>query len=78
MKRHTVKVPATYEPRAFQNIVRDLEGRLERLEAPVKTYTITNGVESRSLDVGAATLAQVRAFVGTLIADLQDAGKLGK
>jgi hypothetical protein len=38
------------------------------------TYTVTNPSTSRSLDVSTATLAQLRAIVGTMIADQQTFG----
>jgi hypothetical protein len=40
-------------------------------------YTVTNPTTSRSLDASAATLADVRNFLGTLISDLQDKGFFG-
>lgn len=38
--------------------------------AAMPDYTVTNPSTSRSIDVSAATLAQVRAVVGTMISDL--------
>jgi hypothetical protein len=37
-------------------------------------YTVTNPTTNRSLDVSAATLAQLREVVGTMIGDLVAAG----
>ncbi len=42
--------------------------------AAAPDYTITNPSTSRSLDVGAATLAELRAVVGTLLQDLINVG----
>lgn len=80
MAKRQVTIPKEYDQTTFSNIIRDVESRLNKLEAPVKTYAITNppGSPVRSLNVAAATLADVRDFLGSLIADLQAAGKLGK
>lgn len=72
-------IPKDYDQATMRTLFDDVETRLGRLENPLReVYTVTNGSTSRSLDVSAATLAQVRAFLGTLITDLQAAGKLGK
>lgn len=72
-------VPKVYDDEAFANILRVIENRLNRLEASVRTYTVTNaGADVRSLDLATATLPDALAFLGTLVRDLQAAGKLGK
>lgn len=72
-------VPKDYDKRQFAGILQKLENRLARLEVGTPTvFTITNGSNSVTLDVAAATLAELRAFVGTLVTEMQKAGKLGK
>lgn len=79
MGKRPVSIPRDYDPVTFSNIVHDFENRLIALESPVKTYAITNaGSSVRSLDVTAATLADVKDFLASLVKDLQAAGKLGK
>ena len=79
MARRTTAAPVRYDQRTFASILSDLEARLTKLESPGReVYTIANGSTSRSLDVSTATAGQIAAFLGTLITDLQAAGKLGK
>lgn len=80
MAKRQVTIPKDYNQDTFSNIIRDVESRLNKLEAPVKTYAITNppGSPVRTLDVSGATLADLKDFIGSLIADLQAAGRLGK
>lgn len=65
--------------RAWDELCRTLETELGALRAPAGQtgYTVTNASDSRSLDVSAATLGQLRAVVGTMIADLQKKGQVG-
>lgn len=80
MAKRPITIPKDYDQKTFSNIVHDLENRLNQLEAPVKTYTITNppGAPVRTLNVAGASLADLKDFIGSLIADLQAVGKLGK
>lgn len=79
MAKRPISIPKTYDPVTISNIVHDFENRLNAVESPVKTYEITNeGAAVRTLDVTAATLADLKDFVASLVKDLQAAGKLGK
>lgn len=49
--------------------------QLDAILSP-KVYTPTNVVDSRALDAAAATLAETRQVLGTLIEDLQSKGVL--
>lgn len=56
-----------------------VEQRLNALERAYQTgYQVTNNATpARALDVTGATLAQSKVVLGTLIQDLQQAGRLG-
>lgn len=73
-------VPKDYDKAKFVRIVEAIENRLTALEsvATPTVFTITTGSNSTTLDVSTATLAQLRAFVGTLVTEMQKAGQLGK
>jgi len=71
-------IPDQYDSKSFRRFVQDIEKRLTSLGAAVGVYSVTNYVETRTLDAGAATTTDVANFVATLVADLQAAGKLGK
>lgn len=73
-------VPKDYDQKSFAGILQRIENRLDKLEA-IQTptvFTITTPSSSTTLDVATATLAQLAAFVGTLVIEMQKAGKLGK
>lgn len=71
--------PTVYDVKAFNRILQVIENRLNALSVGTPTvFTITAGSNSTSLDVSSATLGQVRAFLGTLVTEMQKAGKLGK
>lgn len=79
MAKRPILIPRDYDATTISNIVHDFENRLVALESPVKSYEITYaGGPVRSLDVTAATLADVKVFLASLVKDLQAAGKLGK
>lgn len=64
--------------RELREMRRVLELRLAALEKPAQVgYTISNGVENRTLDVSTADAAGIAEFLGTLVTDLKSAGKLG-
>lgn len=65
--------------RTWDDLCRTVENELGALRAPAGQtgYTITNPSSLRALDVSAATLAQVRQVVGTMVADLKAKGQLG-
>lgn len=46
----------------------------EDLSQAAADFTITNYTETRTLDAGSATLADVRNFVCTLVLDLKNSG----
>lgn len=74
------KVPEVYDKNQFIRMMATIENRFAALEA-VSTptvFTIQNGATRTTLDVSTATLAQLREFVGTLVTEMQKAGKLGK
>ena len=72
------QAPVEYDRVAFDQALTSLDTRLRALERAVAVgYEVTNPVLNRSLDVSAATLGDLREVVGTLIVDLQAAGRLG-
>lgn len=59
-------------------LVSEIESRFESLERLIQEgYTVSNGVENRTLDVSTATLAETKEVVGTLIDDMKERGLLG-
>lgn len=54
-----------------------IEQRLASLEGAIaEGYVVTNGATVRTLDVSTATVSDVAAFIGTLIADMKQRGIL--
>lgn len=63
------------DPVAYTDtLCKTLEDMLRRLASPSGIYTVTHVTDSRTLDATAATLAELRQVVGTMIEDLQTKG----
>lgn len=71
------KVPVVYDQRTFSNILDDFQRQLNKVSGRVGTYDVSNFVETRSLDMGTATVTDIGNFLATLVSDLQKAGRLG-
>lgn len=69
-------IPDKYDAGTFRTLVRDIESRLRRLEELVGPYTVSNYVETRTLDMGTAGAVDIGNFLATLVSDLQKAGRL--
>lgn len=79
MAKRFPRAPAGYDQKTFELILRDIENRLDRLDAAVSKYTITNApADSRTIDWGAATDTEKLDFLVTVIADMQKRGWLGR
>lgn len=55
-------------------LIQVLEAQQNQAAAPSGDYTVSNVTASRTFDATAATLAQTRQVVGTMIEDLQAKG----
>lgn len=74
------KPPLSYDSTTFNRILQDIATRIKE-ERPLspEVYAITTpGTDTRTLDVTAATLADVKAFLSTLVRDLQASGRLAR
>lgn len=78
MAKRIADVPSDYDSRTFRQIIRDINTRFAALEAAVSVYTVSNYIETRSLDMGTATATDIGNFLATLVNDMQNAGRLGR
>lgn len=78
MAQRITEVPDTYISSTWRKIITDIKTRFGKLEATVGPYTVSNYTETRTLDMGVATAADIGNFVATLVSDLQNAGRLSK
>lgn len=78
MSQRLPQAPLTYDHGDMVAILQVIEQRLADVERILaEGYAITNGTTQRTLDVATATLPDVAQVLGTLVADLKIAGRLG-
>jgi len=73
----TTNPPDEYDAQTFRRILGDYDKRLDSLARAVGTYKVQNYTRITTLDMGTATATQIGNFLCTLVADLQDANRLG-
>lgn len=71
--------PKQYDPQWAREVISTLEQELDKLRRPAQQgYSVSGTLtQTRTLDVDAATAAEVRTFLGQLVQDLKDRGMLG-
>lgn len=77
MRRLSFGSPAGNKEAWFEDALREIErASAEDIEATVSGFTTTGTLtERRTIDAGAATLAQLRDFVCTLVHDIKKRGQ---
>lgn len=78
MERRLVDIPDQYEARTFRRFAQDIQKRFAVLESAVQVYEVSNYTPTRTLDMATAGAPEIGNFLATLVADLQNAGRLGK
>lgn len=77
MAQRVTNVPDQYDAATWKAILSDLGRRFDALERATGTYTVSNFVPTRTLDMTSTNATNIGNFLATLVSDLQAARKLG-